>query len=235
MIKTAKLFEAGEYPDKGLTITLQDLDRIAERFRTCPIKIEHIDSPFDGVLGKVMTIFRKGRELFGKIDFIKEAWDLIEKAQAKSLSVCIDPTEKTIKEVSIVKKPRVKDAKVFTFSLNFTEDKMTDYEALIEENKRLKENLALIEAEKQADKYFREGKLTPATKDLAVQLFKCESEIKFGEDYVPITSLFASFLEKLPSQVTYSEIEKPVKKKNNNYSEEQIEYARKLGVNLEDK
>ncbi len=235
MIKIAKLFEAGEYPDRGISISIKDLDRWAENFRSCPIKIEHIDSPFDGVLGTVLKIFRKGKELFGKINFIKEAWELIEKAEAKSLSVCIDPKKKTLKEVSIVNKPRVKDAKVFTFSLNFMEDTMVDYEDLIEENKKLKENLAQIEAEKLADKYFREGKLTPATKDVAIELFKCESEIKFGEDYVPITSVFSAFLEKLPKQFSFSELEKPVKQKSNNYSDEQIEYAHKLGVNLEDK
>ena len=62
MIRLAKLFETGEYPDKGLTVTVKDLDTWADSFRPCPVKIEHTDSAFDGVLGNVVKIFRKGEE-----------------------------------------------------------------------------------------------------------------------------------------------------------------------------
>ena len=49
------LFEAGEYADRGLTITEDDLAEIAANSAgEIPVRIEHLaESPFDGALGVV--------------------------------------------------------------------------------------------------------------------------------------------------------------------------------------
>jgi len=113
--RDAKLFEAGDYPDKKLTVTEDDLDTIIGNFAEIPVKIEHIDTPFDGALGIVKAIWRKGKELFGRLVFSPEAWALAEKAGAKKLSVAISKDKTHLAEVSLTTSPRVASAAVFTF------------------------------------------------------------------------------------------------------------------------
>ena len=61
--RPAKLLEAGEYPDKDLTLTEADLDGIVARFASgVPVKVEHVDSPLDP-LGQVKRLWRDGAAL----------------------------------------------------------------------------------------------------------------------------------------------------------------------------
>src|SRR4030042_1004926 len=87
--REAKLFEAGSYPDRGIETTEEDLDRIAESTSEAPVRVEHSDTPFDGALGVLKSVYRKGKELFGKLCFTQAAWELIKLATAKRLSVAI--------------------------------------------------------------------------------------------------------------------------------------------------
>jgi hypothetical protein len=113
--REAKIFEAGEYPDKNLTVTEDDLDTIVSNFApdTVPVKIEHESTPFDGKLGNVVKLWRQGRDLMGKITFPKATWELIESASAKKLSAGVLRTKTGLSEVSIVSNPRVATAQVF--------------------------------------------------------------------------------------------------------------------------
>ena len=231
MEREAKIFESGNYEDKGISVSEEDLQKYVNNFKPCPVKLEHADTAFDGVLGTLKKIYKKGKELFGIIDFSEEAWNLIEKAHAKKLSISLNPDNYSISEISIVQNPRVEDARVFAFALDFLEENLTDYEILKKENQKLKYALSNIEAEKLAEKFFSEGKLTPATKNIAIELFKCDSLVRFGENNIPVTNLFEAFLEKLPKQIPFGELEKPVSSESK-FSDEQIEYAHKLGVNL---
>ena len=56
--KEAKLFEAGDYPDRSVTITEADLDNIISKSNEIPVKIEHTDTALDGAI-------RPGREIGG--------------------------------------------------------------------------------------------------------------------------------------------------------------------------
>lgn len=236
MIKIAKLFECGEYPDKNITVTEKDLAEYVKNFVPCPIKIEHGDTAFDGTLGIVRSIFSKGRELFGKIDFQREAWNLIEKAGAKSLSVSINPGGKFISEVSIVKNPRVGDARVFSRHIEFWDEKgendLENYENILKENEKLRDRLADMEAERLTEKFSAEGRLLPANRDIAKEILKCDSEIKFGSENMSVSRLFISFLEKEPKKGDFSRLERKIKRENDTYSEEQMRFAEKLGVKL---
>lgn len=111
--REAKLFEAGEYADKNMTVTEANLDTVVSNFQEAPVKIEHRDSPLDGALGSLKSVSRKGKELFGKIAFTREAWTLIDKAGARKLSVSLKRDFSGIPEVSLVKNPRVSGAAVF--------------------------------------------------------------------------------------------------------------------------
>lgn len=113
IIRDAKLFEAGNYPDRKLSVSEADLDRIIAGTVSCPIKVEHMDTPFDGALGVVRSFYRKGKELWGKMHFSPVAWEFVKASNAKRLSVHIAASLDRLLEVSLVVHPRVADAAVF--------------------------------------------------------------------------------------------------------------------------
>lgn len=236
MIKTAKIFQGGDYPDKGINVTEDHLDAYIKNFTPCQIKIEHSTSIFDNILGTVKEIYRHGLELFGKIDFTKEAWALIEKSGKKSLSVSINPNLNKIEEVSLVTDPRVKDARIFSFSqdLQLEENNMDykdKYDSLLEDYKKLKDQMDYYEADKIVEKYFSQGKILPANKDLARELLKCDNMVSFNDDNIPVKNLFTKFLDSL-EVCDFSQIERKYSKEDNKYTDEQNDFAKKLGINL---
>jgi hypothetical protein len=70
--RRAKLFEAGEYPDKGLTVTEEQLSLLASSFSApVPVLVEHGESPLE--LGHLCQVEALGPELFGTIRLTPEA------------------------------------------------------------------------------------------------------------------------------------------------------------------
>lgn len=117
--REAMLFEAGDYTDThGVEVTEADLDTMIGNFQESPIKIEHTSTPFDGALGMLKSVIRKGKELWGMLSFNPAAWTLAEQAGAKKLSLGITRDKTKIAEVSLVNNPRIADAQVFSFSLD---------------------------------------------------------------------------------------------------------------------
>lgn len=230
MTREAKLFEAGNYPDKKINITEEDLSLFEENFVPCPVKIEHTDTPFDGIIGTVSSLFRKGKELFGRIDFSKEAWDLIEKAGAKYLSVSINPEEKFISEVSIVQHPRVADARIFSSDLPF--EGKNEIRFLREENQKLRKELNTVKADRICQKYFDEGRLLPANIDIAREFFINDNLISFNNENISMADLFEKFLKTLSPQADFSELKKKIKNENQRFTDEQMAFAEKIGVDL---
>jgi len=115
--REAKLFEAGDYPDKGIDVTEEDLDNwVANHNGKAPIRIEHEATPFDGALGVLKSIYRKGKELFGRLGFTDPAWELVKTTNSRGLSLGILKDKSGIAEVSLVREPRVADARVFSDS-----------------------------------------------------------------------------------------------------------------------
>jgi hypothetical protein len=110
------LFEAGDYPDRGVDVTEDDLRQIAANTDSdVPVRVEHLSqSPFDGALGVVTGIHAVGRRLFGTLRQPVEAWRFVQRAGAKSLSIALDIASKKIAEVSFVCSPRVASAQVFS-------------------------------------------------------------------------------------------------------------------------
>lgn len=112
--RDAKLFEAGNYEDKGMNVSEDDLDLMAAGTGEAPIRIEHGDSPFDGALGVLKSAYRKGRELFGKLAFTDDAWAFLKTLPHRKLSLGIRKDKSGIAEVSLVREPRIADARVFS-------------------------------------------------------------------------------------------------------------------------
>ncbi|MCX6374537.1 MAG: hypothetical protein NTU88_00605 [Armatimonadetes bacterium] len=112
MEKDAKIFEAGEYPDKEITISEDDLDGIIENFTEVPVKVEHTDSPLDP-LGTVKRIWRRGKELFARLAFPSDLAAFLERRGIKKLSVALHKDPLRLAEVSLVLSPRVPSAAMF--------------------------------------------------------------------------------------------------------------------------
>lgn len=111
--RRAKLFEAGSFPDKGVRISMDDLAALAAGFKgPVPILIEHSDSALQ--MGFLTRVEALGEELFGTVALTKEANDLLEASGAKSLSLGLSTDLSEIREVSIVRNPRVADAELYS-------------------------------------------------------------------------------------------------------------------------
>ncbi len=224
--REAKLFEAGSYPDRGIEVTEEDLDRIIANTSEAPVRIEHSATPFDGALGVLKSVYRKGKELFGKLSFSQAAWELIKAANAKRLSVAILKDKSGIAEVSLVREPRVADAAVFSI------DNMVPFgetELALEEPEhahtshmshashepvegaevvRLRRELADKEADRCIDDLKRAGKLAPAAEVFARAILRSDdtSVITFGDQPTPISQVFRWFLESQPKVIEFSEL-----------------------------
>ena len=108
--RPARLLEAGEYPDKALTLTESDLDAIAARFAGgVPVKVEHMDSPLDP-LGQVRRVWREGNALMGILAFPDDLAGFLHRRGAAKLSVGLSREPLALREVSLVLKPRVASA-----------------------------------------------------------------------------------------------------------------------------
>ncbi len=116
VLRDAKLFEAGVYPDRDVEVTEGDLDRIVGNFEEVPIKVEHHDSPLH--LGGIKKLWREGKELFGTLAFPRPAWELIKHSDARKLSVSMPRDKSRLVEVSVVRSPRIADARIFALEEN---------------------------------------------------------------------------------------------------------------------
>ncbi|MEN6357314.1 MAG: hypothetical protein ABFD83_09545 [Armatimonadota bacterium] len=213
--REAKLFEAGAYPDRGIEITEEDLDSLIEGTCNAPVRIEHTSTPFDGAIGMLKSVYRKGKELFGKLCFTRAAWELIKEANAKRLSVAIKKDKSGIAEVSLVREPRISDAAVFsaddTVRIDESEiavDAEFSSSSDDPEVDRLRAELADKNAQSNIDDLKRAGKLTPASEVFAKALLRSEDSnvITFGGSATPVSQVFRWFLESQPKGIEFSEL-----------------------------
>jgi hypothetical protein len=109
VLRTGKIFEAGEYADKGFAITPEELAAAAREFRAVPNNIEHGPCVLDGKLGELRAVEARGRDLFGTVAIPE--W-LHETVGDKPLKVSLEWIRKTkrIAGNALVLNPRVPDA-----------------------------------------------------------------------------------------------------------------------------
>ena len=213
--REAKLFEAGSYPDRGIEITEEDLDRIAASTSEAPVRLEHTDTPFDGALGVLKSVYRKGKELFGKLCFTEAAWELIKLADARRLSVALKKDKSGIAEVSLVRQPRIADAAVFSAEetvqldeCDFSLDAALPAPEVDPELARLSNELADKEADSAIDQLKRAGKLAPAAEVFARAILRSgdSSVITFGGGPTPVSRIFRWFLDSQPKVIEFAEL-----------------------------
>lgn len=208
--REAKLFEAGSYPDRGVEITEEDLDLMAANTADAPVRIEHTATPFDGALGVLKAVYRKGRELFGRLCFTSAAWELIKAANARRLSVAIRKDKSAIAEVSLVREPRVADAAVFSAEevVRFDGCGVFDHDGQGVLFPELPPARSGHEMDCLIDTLKRAGKLVPASEEFARALLSAADHtlVTFGQESVPVGQMFRRFLESQPKVIEFGEL-----------------------------
>jgi hypothetical protein len=111
--REAKLFEAGSYPDKGLDVSEEQLQTLVDSFTTpVPLMVEHLSQGWQ--IGHLKALWRRGKELFGRLALLPEAEALLKRLGIRGISVAVTPDVKRIVEVSVTATPRVADARLLS-------------------------------------------------------------------------------------------------------------------------
>lgn len=196
--RRAKLFEAGDYPDKGVSVTPEHLLRIAESFdRPVPLLIEHASSPLQ--LGYLTQVEANGNELFGTLSLSDEANRLVERSGARALSLGLAPDLSYIREVSLVQNPRVPTAQIFGGGPVF-ESSLPDLDAAYwrERFEALERNTRESGAEQIVQGFLRQGKLVPAQVPFARAILASDDTLEFDGSRQPLRQLLIAILERQP-------------------------------------
>ncbi|MCH7903162.1 MAG: hypothetical protein IH944_01190 [Armatimonadetes bacterium] len=204
--RRAKLFEAGDYPDKGITVDPEHLSGLAQGFDLpVPLLIEHATSPLE--LGYLTSVEADGDELFGTVTLSAEANELIEKSGAQSLSLGLSPELDVIREVSLVKKPRIGSARLFN------EDGYTFFGSIVEEEidwrAKYESTTAQHSKQRAADQvgqFIADGKLLPAQAKFAEALLQRDDTVLFDGETVAINELVKGLIESGPQHNLFKEL-----------------------------
>ncbi len=211
--RKAKLFEVGEYSDKGLNVQPSDLHRLAASLDApIPVWIEHVESPLE--MGYLTDIQAAGSELFGILSLTPEADRVLETSGAKSLSLSVSKHLDRIFEVSIVGKPRIESARLFCE--DFTDTQKDEWKA---EALQLRQTMQTQRIEKYIDELLRAGKLPPVQREPAIALMEKACENGMEEQTT-------AFLAASPATIAFGEIVKEPLKSTDLPLEEAEFYSR---------
>lgn len=189
--RSAKLFQAGDYPDKGVCIDSDQLKSIANGFDLpVPILIEHSDSPLQ--IGFLIDVVADGNDLLGTLALSEEAEKLIDSSGAHALSIGLSSNLEEIREVSLVRNPRVADARIFGDTIQFF--------GKLEASESIRSEISA-----QIEHYVRQGKITVAQAPIAQEILTRTMNLQFHEE-AGIALLFTQFLERQPRHRLSTEI-----------------------------
>lgn len=121
VIRSGKLFEAGDYPDKNFSVSEAELDDIAASFTPAPNDLEHIKTVIthdrrgnprkDNPIGETLNIRKEGTALFGDVKIPKWLDDTVGK-DPLGVSLTFDKQTKRIIRNALTLTPRITDAQV---------------------------------------------------------------------------------------------------------------------------
>lgn len=112
VVRSGKIFEAGDFPDKGVKFDESDLDSAVASFSPVENDLEHASTILDGKIGKLEKVWKQGSELFGEVSI--PAWldEAIGKQPIK-VSLAFDRTKKIVGN-ALVLRPRITDAAIMS-------------------------------------------------------------------------------------------------------------------------
>lgn len=120
VVREGKLFEAGEYPDKGLAVTAADLAAAVAGFAPVPVDLEHVPTLLDGKLGELRSVrvAEDGRTLVGSVALPRWLNDALGSEPVK-VSTTWDRLTKKLMGLALVRHPRVSDAALMSAYATF--------------------------------------------------------------------------------------------------------------------
>lgn len=115
VVRPAKVFECGEYPDKRFSLTEEEADAACRAFEPVHNNVEHRPSVFDRLLGTTEGMFRQGSSLFASLRIPKAVDALLGDAPIPlSAEWTADP--KRYRGTALTVNPRVLTAAAHAFT-----------------------------------------------------------------------------------------------------------------------
>ncbi len=233
--REAKLFEAGSYPDKGLEVSEEQLQALVESFAApVPVMVEHL--PHGWQIGVLKGLWRRGRELFGRVAILAEAEALLKRLGIGGISVAVTPDVQRIVEVSVTATPRVADARLMSAkAVSFCGEILwTEVSKMEQEMEALRQRAEAAEfalrerwVEETIQRWIRLGKLTPAVREMAKTLMMQGTQVvQFRGGDTSVAEVFARLVESLPPMVSFGE-RAPVGEEETALSAEQEAFLRR--------
>jgi hypothetical protein len=111
VLRSGKLFQAGDYPDKEFSMSEAELAAAVAAFEACDIDLEHTPTVLSGKLGRLesVTLSDDGKSLHGIVRLPKWLDDQLGETECK-VSATWDRVTKQLKGLALVIDPRVPDA-----------------------------------------------------------------------------------------------------------------------------
>ena len=110
VVREGKVFELGNFPDKGFSLNALEADAAIAHFTPVANDLEHKSTILDGLLGDIRGLRRDGNELFGKVAIPRWLDSLIGKDPIK-VSLAFDSAKRVIGNALTIN-PRITDAQV---------------------------------------------------------------------------------------------------------------------------
>jgi hypothetical protein len=120
--RIGKIFELGDYPDKGFSLSEAEADRAIAQFTPVAADLEHKDTILSGKLGTMRRIWRDGRAVFGAAE-VPEWLDTLFKSGEREpkVSCAWERTgSKLLKGWGWVLDPHINEAALFSAYAQFT-------------------------------------------------------------------------------------------------------------------
>jgi hypothetical protein len=128
VIKSGRIFKAGDFPDKKFKATRKDIANACDKFtKPVPLDVEHLPSLFDGRLGYLIGITQDPKDpdwMLGTTAVTKAASDLLGD-RPLPVSVVWDKPTMTITRTALTANPRVEDAAVMS-SAQFSKEEIDE-------------------------------------------------------------------------------------------------------------
>jgi hypothetical protein len=159
-------------------------------------------------MGYLTNVEAQGDELLGTISLTPEANQLVERSGARSLSLGLSPDLKEIREVSLVRNPRVPSAQLFGGGVTFLASLPDDAELWRERYQALEKEIRTKEADRTLDGFLKRGKLCPAQVPFARALLARDDTIEFDGGTQPLRELLIALIERQPPSHLFTETAK---------------------------
>lgn len=111
ILRSGKIFEAGDYPDKEFSLTPEEMAAAAAQFKPVPVDLEHVPTILDGKLGQLteVRVDEDGKTLLGTV-MVPQWLDSLLEEGSRKVSCTWNRATKQLEGLALVNRPRVADA-----------------------------------------------------------------------------------------------------------------------------